>query len=99
MSSTEVTDHRDHFRWQELVLARPDLTNAEKVIAIRLALFRNIRTGLCNPSYGRLAKDACVNVSTAKRAIAALEALRFLTVYRTKNNDASEHERNRYSFW
>jgi hypothetical protein len=75
--------HRSHFAWQEHVAARADLTPAEKLIALRLALYRNVESGRCDPSLAGLANSAGVNVRTARRAIAKLEQLGLIVVERT----------------
>lgn len=42
--------------------------------------FHNAKSGLCFPSYARIASDLHVGVSTAQRAVAALELLGLLVV-------------------
>ena len=72
---------RDHFLWQERVLAS-DLSPAVVKVAIRLALFRNIKSGRCDPSYAALAEGAHVSERTAIRAIGKLERDGWLTIDR-----------------
>jgi hypothetical protein len=66
---------RQHFEWQKHVAARRDLKPAAKLILLRLALFRNLETDRCDPSYGTLAKGAGVSDRTAIRAIEQAERL------------------------
>ena len=47
--------HADRFRWEQDVLANPQLTAAQKIVLTRLALHLNIKTGRCDPSVKTLA--------------------------------------------
>ncbi len=64
---------REHFLWQERVAARTDLNPAAKLVLLRLALFHNVKTGRCDPSYIGLAAGAGVSERTAIRAVAEAE--------------------------
>ena len=85
---------RAHFGWQEHVAARADLTPVYKIVAWALALFRNIKTGRCDPSCGGLAKRAGVSERTVKRAITEFERLGLLAVDRSSGGASSN--RNHY---
>jgi Helix-turn-helix domain len=74
---------RQHFEWQKHVAARRDLKPAVKLILLRLALFRNLETERCDPSYGTLAKGAGVSDRTAMRAIEQAERLGLISISRT----------------
>lgn len=84
---------RLHFAWQELVLAHRGLSLAAKAIAMRLALFCNVQSGRCFPSFKRLGDGTDTCESTAKRAIARLEELGLISVERTLGGNSNS---NRY---
>jgi Helix-turn-helix domain len=69
MATTTLKQRDD---WMKAMLASKESAGV-KLVALRLALYQNIKTGLCNPSYATLAKDADVSERSAIRAIAALE--------------------------
>jgi hypothetical protein len=69
-TSRRQQDAREHFAWQEHVAARTDIKPAAKIVLLRLALYRNVKTGRCDPSYVGLATGAGVSERTAMRAIA-----------------------------
>ena len=47
--------HASRYRWMDAVLEDPELTDGAKILAIRLALTTNLKTGLCFPSVETLA--------------------------------------------
>jgi hypothetical protein len=82
-SAAQENKFREHYVWQERVLARADLKPAVKNVALRLALYRNIKDGTCNPSYATLAAGAAVSERTAMRAVAQLERMGLVVVERS----------------
>ncbi len=72
---------REHFLWQERVLAS-GLSPAIKNVACRLALYRNVKTGRCNPSYSAVAEGVGITRRGTIRAIATLEREGWITVER-----------------
>jgi DNA-binding IscR family transcriptional regulator len=69
--------------WIERVIARTDLSHPVKLIAVRLALHLNLKTGRCDPSYAALASGTGTNRRTAIRAAAALERAGLIAVEAT----------------
>ena len=47
--------HASRYRWMDAVLEDPELTDGAKILAVRLALTTNLKTGLCYPSVKTLA--------------------------------------------
>jgi hypothetical protein len=82
VKAEELAKHRAHYAWQEMVVACADLSPTHKVVLWRLALYRNIKTGRCDPSRIGLATGAGVTESTVKRAIIRAEQLGLLSVDR-----------------
>jgi hypothetical protein len=76
-------------------VGRTDLSPQFKIVAWALALFRNAKTGCCNPSYLALADRAGTSERSAKRAIARLEELGLIAVTRTRGG--RKNDRNQYT--
>jgi hypothetical protein len=93
-SHPQKTKQRAHFAWQEMVVARTDISPLHKMIAWALALHHNINNGQCDPSFARLAETAGASERTANRAIAELERLELIGVERTPF--AGRGQRNSY---
>ena len=55
--------HHERWAWIEAVMADGSLTLAEKVVALRLAAFQNVKTGRCDPSVPEDASVRSVVVS------------------------------------
>jgi hypothetical protein len=72
---------RQHFLWQEHIAAS-GLRPAVKLVAWRVALFRNVKNGRCDPSYAAIASGTGVSKRSAIRAIATLEKAGWLIVDR-----------------
>jgi Helix-turn-helix domain len=68
----------DRFRWEQELLANPQLTAAHKIVLTRLALHLNLKTGQCNPSVQTLATGACVAERTVQAALSRAEELRII---------------------
>jgi hypothetical protein len=56
ISNDNSRSHRDRFAWMEDVLADADLTKGEKLVALRLAFYKNLKTGRCYPSVQTIAR-------------------------------------------
>jgi hypothetical protein len=67
--------HAERFRWEQDMLANPQLTPTQKNILTRLALHLNIKTGRCDPSVETLAAGAGVVERTVQTALARAEKL------------------------
>ena len=67
--------HADRFRWEQDVLANPNLTATQKIVLTRLALHLNIKTGQCNPSVKTLATGAGVAERTVQATLSRAETL------------------------
>ena len=64
---------RDWQLWIARVLADPELTKGEKLVAIRIALHMHLSSGTCNPSARTLARETVQTERSALRAISRLE--------------------------
>lgn len=75
--------------WQAVltVCAMPDLSDAAKLVFIRLVDHRNARTGQCNPSYPTLAHGTGKSRRRVITAIGELEQAGLLTVNRSTGGD------------
>src|SRR5262245_55455806 len=82
---------RDRDGWIAAVVASPDLTTAQKVIGVRLALHLRISTGRCNPTYPTLAQGSGCTRATAAAAIAVLERLGFLRHTGSKGGPSNQY--------
>src|ERR1700737_1190047 len=67
--------HADRFRWEQDVLANPQLTAAQKIVLTRLALHLNIKTGRCDPSVKTLATGAGMAERTVQATLSRAETL------------------------
>src|SRR3984893_15918815 len=67
--------HADRFRWEQDVLANPQLTAAQKIVLTRLALHLNIKTGRCDPSVKTLATGAGMAECTVPATLSRAETL------------------------
>lgn len=68
-------------KWDMLIgtiLSDPDLNNAAKVVAVRLALYLNMKTGQLNPGIDTLAKECVMSRRTVLYAVSALEKRGYL---------------------
>jgi Helix-turn-helix domain len=70
--------HADRFRWEQDVLANPQLTAAQKIVLTRLALHLNIKTGRCDPSVKTLATGAGMAERTVQATLSRAETLGLL---------------------
>jgi hypothetical protein len=57
--------HADRFRWEQEVLANPQLTATQKIVLTRLALHMNMKTGRGDPSV----KTLGTGVGVAERTV------------------------------
>jgi hypothetical protein len=74
-----MSDHnRDRFReWCELlaeILADREMNDGEKTVMLRLALYKNLKTGLCNPGVKAIANGVAKKPRGTKYLLASLEA-------------------------
>jgi hypothetical protein len=70
---------REHDEWMKAVLADVDLTDGEKLVALRLALHKNIKSGRCDPGMDTLAKGAAMTERGARKAVRSLEGKGWIT--------------------
>jgi hypothetical protein len=74
--------HRDHFVWQERVAAAADLSPTLRLLALRLALHLNLKSGRCFVGHDTLAKGIGIERRSAMRLVAELERRGWLQVDR-----------------
>jgi hypothetical protein len=79
----EVRDFTARDRLMRGVAADRVLSPTARLVAVRVALFLNCKTGRCDPSYGTLAREIGISERSAIRAIAALEARGWVAVERS----------------
>jgi hypothetical protein len=65
--------HRERFAWMKHVLADADLTNGEKLVALRLALYKNLKTGRCDPSVRTIARGVSMRERNVQYILRTLE--------------------------
>jgi hypothetical protein len=82
MSERDATTLKQRDDWMKAILGSPEHATL-KLVACRLALYVNIKTGRCDPSYRTLARDVGVSERSAMRATADLEAGSWIKVERT----------------
>jgi hypothetical protein len=78
----EVRDFTSRDRWIRGAAADPTLSPIARLVAVRLGLFLNCKTGRCDPSYGTLGREISISERSAIRAVAALEARGWIEVDR-----------------
>ncbi len=90
-----VTTLADRDRWMKAILASEEIDNVQRV-ALRLALYLNLKTGRCDPSYDGLARNLglaprhhnrpprsnTITARTVMRAVERLEAKGWIAVER-----------------
>src|SRR5262245_54893765 len=79
-SSPKTFKERDD--WMRAVLAS-DLPDAAARLAVRIALYLQVTTGRCNPSYATLAAESHVAERSVYRLVALLEHRGWIAVQRT----------------
>lgn len=81
-------------------LDHPELTDARKVVLIRLALYYNnsLKGQGCHPTTEELAKSCSVSLSTAKKAIKVGQTLGFLRWVKLKRAGSKDNAHNSYDF-
>src|SRR5438552_19189768 len=62
----------DRFRWLEAVLCDSSLTNAEKLVAVRIALHHNLENGKCFASNETLGRGTALCTRAVKAALTSL---------------------------
>jgi hypothetical protein len=82
---------KDRDEWIAAMLAAPDLSWRAQVIATRIALHHNVKTGQCDPSMVGLAAGCGVSENTVRSTIKVLEATGWLRVDRSRG-----HRRNAF---
>jgi hypothetical protein len=82
---------KDRDEWIAAMLADVDLSWRAKVIATRIALHHNVKTGQCDPSMVGLAAGCGVSENTVRSTIKVLEASGWLKVDRSRG-----HHRNAF---
>jgi hypothetical protein len=65
----DIRKFEDRDNWMRLLLADAKLSSSAKVVAQRLALHLNIKSGRCDPSLERLAQGSGLSRSTIKRML------------------------------
>jgi hypothetical protein len=65
--------YRDRMAWMEDVLADPALSNGEKVVAMRLALHKNVRTSRCDPGIETISKGVAMRSRNVQYTLGRLE--------------------------
>jgi hypothetical protein len=65
--------YRARFDWMAEVLADPTLTNGEKVVAMRLALHKNVKTARCDPSIQTIADGVAMGRRNTQYTLSRLE--------------------------
>lgn len=62
----------DKLKMQAAILASPSLSATAKLVGVRMILFFNLKTGQCNPSAPRLAKECSVSRTSVFEGLKAL---------------------------
>ena len=74
---------RERDMWMKALLASTE-RNTANIVGQRLAMYLNIATGRCNPSYAGVARDlGNISERTVIRTIAALEESGWIKIERT----------------
>jgi hypothetical protein len=88
MSAPNTFKARDE--WMRAILADKALSPQAKLIAIRLALHLNIKTGRCNPTYDRLAKGTAYEAQRyVRRIVAQLVAAGWVEIATSRGRHAN----------
>jgi Helix-turn-helix domain len=66
--------HRQRWEWMEAVMADSNLSPGEKLVALRLAAYRNVKTGRCDPSVPTIAAGVAMTERNVKKVLAKLQA-------------------------
>lgn len=78
-SSRAVATFADRDEWLRAVTTDKTLSLAVRVVATRMMLYLNLKTGQCNPAYSTLSVETGVHRATVIRAINSLVAAGWLT--------------------
>jgi hypothetical protein len=73
----------DRDNWMRLLLADDALSPSAKVVAQRLALHLNVKSGRCDPSLDRLAQGTGMSRSTMKRTLQDLDKAGWIGIRRS----------------
>jgi hypothetical protein len=88
----KVKTFRDRDDWLRLLLAADELCPGAKVVGARVALHRNVETGQCNPTIGKLVLGTSMSESTVRRMIDELEVKGWIRVHRTRGRHSNSFE-------
>src|SRR5664279_3440152 len=76
---------------QVLAMPRTGLLGADFPVLVVLAWHKNEHTGICEPGYKTLAREACVSTDTVGRSVANLKTLGFLDYQAGKGNTSNQY--------